>query len=68
MTLTGCYSGDKFTAKDFRTRAVSKIFFETLYESGYHAEEKENKKTILDAIDAAAEGLGNQDLFVEVTM
>lgn len=52
-------SGDSFTAKDFRTWAASKIFFETLYEIGYHAEEKENKLAILTAIDAAAEGLGN---------
>ncbi len=52
-------SGDNFTAKDFRTWAASKIFFETLYENGYHEEEKENKAAILDAIDAAAEGLGN---------
>jgi len=52
-------SGEKFTAKDFRTWAASKIFFETLYENGYHAEEKENKKAILQALDAAAEGLGN---------
>jgi len=52
-------SGEKFTAKDFRTWSASKIFFETLYENGYHAEEKENKKAILHAIDTAAEGLGN---------
>ena len=52
-------SGEKFTAKDFRTWAASKIFFETLYEIGYQEEEKENKKAILHALDAAAEGLGN---------
>ncbi len=52
-------SGDQFSAKDFRTWAASKIFFETLYEEGYNKDEKENKKNILTAFDAAAEGLGN---------
>jgi len=52
-------SGESFTAKDFRTWAASKIYFETLYEIGFRAGEKENAKAILEAIDAAAEGLGN---------
>ena len=52
-------SGNNFTAKDFRTWAASKIYFETLFEIGYVEEEKENSKAILTAIDAAAEGLGN---------
>ncbi len=52
-------SGSNFTAKDFRTWAASKIYFETLHEIGYKEEEKENSKAILTAIDAAAEGLGN---------
>ena len=52
-------SGEQFSAKDFRTWSASKIFFETLYELGYTSEEKENKKNILTAYDAAATGLGN---------
>jgi len=52
-------SGSSFTAKDFRTWAASKIFFETLHEIGYKEDKKENAKAILNAIDNAAEGLGN---------
>lgn len=52
-------SGNIFSAKDFRTWSASKIFFETLYQTGYIENEKENKKAILDAYDAAATGLGN---------
>lgn len=52
-------SGQNFSAKDFRTWSASKIFFETLFELGYTEEEKENKKNILLAYDAAATGLGN---------
>lgn len=52
-------SGNIFSAKDFRTWSASKIFFETLYQIGYLEDEKENKKAILDAYDAAATGLGN---------
>lgn len=52
-------SGDIFSAKDFRTWSATKIFFETLRELGYTDEEKENKKNILEAFDAAADGLGN---------
>lgn len=52
-------SGDIFSAKDFRTWSATKIFFETLRDLGYSEEEKENKKNILEAYDAAAEGLGN---------
>ncbi|UJH91454.1 DNA topoisomerase IB [Antarcticibacterium sp. 1MA-6-2] len=52
-------SCDQFSAKDFRTWSASKIFFETLYEIGYTEDEKENKKNILKAYDAAATGLGN---------
>jgi len=52
-------SGEQFSAKDFRTWSASKIFFETLHELGYTSEEKENKKNILTAYDAAASGLGN---------
>ncbi len=52
-------SGEIFSAKDFRTWSATKIFFETLHEIGYTADEKENKKNILNAYDAAASGLGN---------
>lgn len=52
-------SGKNFSAKDFRTWSASKIFFETLYELGYTEVEKEIKKNILTAFDAAAKGLGN---------
>lgn len=52
-------SGDLFSAKDFRTWSASKIFFETLHELGYTEEEKQNKKNLLKAFDASAEGLGN---------
>lgn len=52
-------SGDFFTAKDFRTWAASKIFYETLYESGIPESAKDRKSAILEAYDTAAEGLGN---------
>lgn len=52
-------SGESFTAKDFRTWAASKIYFETLYQIGYKEDEKENAKAILESIDASAEELGN---------
>lgn len=48
-----------FTAKDFRTWAGSKIFFETLYDLGFESDEKINSKNILQAFDMAATGLGN---------
>ncbi|MDT0648385.1 DNA topoisomerase IB [Zunongwangia sp. F260] len=52
-------SGDMFSAKDFRTWSATKIFFETLRELGYTEDEKENKKNLITAFDAAATGLGN---------
>ena len=52
-------AGSKFSAKDFRTWSATKIFFEKLRELGYAEAEKENKKNILEAYDAAAEALGN---------
>tara|TARA_R110002020_G_scaffold154579_2_gene334565 strand:+ start:217 stop:1293 length:1077 start_codon:yes stop_codon:yes gene_type:complete len=52
-------TGDIFSAKDFRTWAASKIAFETLHNLGIEEDEKQNKKNILTAFDAAAEGLGN---------
>mgnify|MGYP003112361166 FL=1 len=52
-------SGDQFSAKDFRTWAASKLFFEHLYNVGMPKTKKELKTNILRAYDAAAEGLGN---------
>ncbi|MBZ9730926.1 DNA topoisomerase IB [Salegentibacter sp. JZCK2] len=52
-------SGDQFSAKDFRTWSATKIFFETLLELGYTEDEKQNKKNLIQAFDASAEGLGN---------
>ncbi|MFV8224288.1 DNA topoisomerase IB [Christiangramia aquimixticola] len=52
-------SGSMYSAKDFRTWSATKIFFETLHEIGYTEDDKQRKKNILDAYDAAAEGLGN---------
>jgi len=52
-------TGDLFSAKDFRTWAASKIFFETLRDIGYEKEEKQNVKNILTAYDATAKQLGN---------
>lgn len=52
-------SGDLFSAKDFRTWAASKIFFETLYNFGIAPSKKEAASNILKAFDAAASGLGN---------
>ncbi|MFD2826196.1 DNA topoisomerase IB [Leeuwenhoekiella polynyae] len=52
-------SGDLFSAKDFRTWAASKIFFETLRDIGYEKEENQNAKNILTAYDTTAKELGN---------
>ena len=52
-------SGDMFSAKDFRTWAASKLFFEYVYEAGLPDTKKERKANILKAYDTAAEGLGN---------
>ncbi|QNJ98917.1 DNA topoisomerase IB [Constantimarinum furrinae] len=52
-------SGEHFSAKDFRTWAASKLFFEYLYEAGIPKTKKELKSNILSAYDAAASGLGN---------
>ncbi len=52
-------SGDLFSAKDFRTWAASKLFFEYLYKVGLPRTEKEMKSNILKGYDTAAEGLGN---------
>lgn len=52
-------SGNLFSAKDFRTWGATKTFFETVYDLGYTADEKDNKSAILKGFDAAAEALGN---------
>ncbi|MDX1461800.1 MAG: DNA topoisomerase IB [Marinirhabdus sp.] len=52
-------SGDLFSAKDFRTWAASKLFFEYLYEVGLPKTKKEMKSNILKGYDTAAAGLGN---------
>lgn len=52
-------SGDLFSAKDFRTWSATKIFFETLKDLGYTEDEKDNKRNLLEALDATAAGLGN---------
>lgn len=52
-------TNDLYSAKDFRTWSATKIFFETLKDLDYTADEKQNKKNILTAYDAAAKGLGN---------
>ncbi|MAW95075.1 MULTISPECIES: DNA topoisomerase IB [unclassified Leeuwenhoekiella] len=52
-------SGDLFSAKDFRTWAATKIFFESLRDLGYVEDEKQNAKNLITAYDATAEGLGN---------
>tara|TARA_R110002049_G_scaffold86133_3_gene219110 strand:- start:12113 stop:13189 length:1077 start_codon:yes stop_codon:yes gene_type:complete len=52
-------SGDLFSAKDFRTWAASKIFFETLYEFGIPETKKQKEENIIAAYDMAAKGLGN---------
>ena len=51
--------GEFYSAKDFRTWAATKIFFEALRELGYVEDEKQNAKNILTAYDASAKGLGN---------
>jgi DNA topoisomerase-1 len=52
-------SGDLFSAKDFRTWAASKLFFEELYHLGNADTKKERQKNIIKAYDKAAQGLGN---------
>ncbi|WP_054851555.1 DNA topoisomerase IB [Olleya sp. ITB9] len=52
-------SGTLFTAKDFRTWAASIICFETLKSIGYVSNVKQNNKNIIQAIDVAAQQLGN---------
>ena len=52
-------SGDHFSAKDFRTWAASKVFFEVLYNIGPADTKKERKSNILQALDTTAKALGN---------
>lgn len=52
-------TGEHFSAKDFRTWAASKIFFETLSVLDEPGTKTAAKKNILEAFDAAANGLGN---------
>lgn len=52
-------SEDYFSAKDFRTWAASKIFFETLLHKGLPDSPKKIKKNIIKGYDAAARGLNN---------
>ncbi|WP_335964380.1 DNA topoisomerase IB [Galbibacter sp. PAP.153] len=52
-------SGDRFSAKDFRTWAATTLFFESLYMTGIEEDEAKNKTNILQAYDVAAKALGN---------
>jgi DNA topoisomerase I len=52
-------SGATFTAKDFRTWGGTVVAAETLIELGSPATEKEAEKQVLEAVDAAADKLGN---------
>lgn len=52
-------SGDHFSAKDFRTWAGSKIFFETLSELEKPDSATAMKKNLLEAYEAVADRLGN---------
>ncbi len=52
-------SGELFSAKDFRTWAGSKIFFENLYKIGPEDDQKQAEKNTLTAYDTVAEALGN---------
>jgi DNA topoisomerase-1 len=52
-------SGAAFTAKDFRTWGGTVVAAEALVELGAPASEKEAEKHVIEAVDAAAEKLGN---------
>lgn len=51
--------GDFYSAKDFRTWAATKIFFETLRDIGLEDDEKQQTKNLNLAYAEAASGLGN---------
>ncbi|MDT0295820.1 DNA topoisomerase IB [Mesonia ostreae] len=51
--------GDFYSAKDFRTWAATKIFFETLRDLGLAEEEKQQQKNLNLAYKETAEALGN---------
>lgn len=52
-------SGDIFSAKDFRTWAGSKVFFETLAHLGIAKKQKTLDANLIKAYDAAAKALNN---------
>lgn len=52
-------AGTDFSAKDFRTWAGSKLFFETLLKIGYSEDPTKNKKKRNAAYKETAEALGN---------
>jgi DNA topoisomerase-1 len=52
-------AGATFTAKDFRTWGGTVVAAETLVELGPPESEKDAEKQIIEAVDAAAEKLGN---------
>ena len=51
--------GEFYSAKDFRTWAATKIYFEALRDLCYVEEEKQQDKNIIAALDEAADALGN---------
>lgn len=52
-------AGENFSAKDFRTWSGSILFFEHLLKLGPAENEKLNRKNINEAVEVAAEALGN---------
>jgi len=51
--------GDFYSAKDFRTWAATKVFFETLIDLGLAEEEKQQQKNLNLAYKETANALGN---------
>src|SRR5690606_33172207 len=52
-------SKSPFSAKDFRTWAGTKLFFEYLMDLGHAEDESLNRKNIVEALEETAEALGN---------
>lgn len=52
-------AGENFSAKDFRTWSGTLLFFEFLLKLGPAGNEKSNRKNIIEAVENAAEALGN---------
>jgi DNA topoisomerase-1 len=52
-------AGEDFSAKDFRTWAGTKLFFEHLMELGPAENKTLNRKNIIEAVEETAEALGN---------